>query len=82
MTPEVTLYTRRDCGLCHEAADVLRQLSPELRFTLTERDVDADAGLRGRYGDAIPVVAVGGREIARAPFDAAALRAALVAALR
>lgn len=81
MTIEVTLYTRRGCGLCDEAADALRRLSRELRFTVTEHDVDADAELRDRYGDAVPVVATAGREIARAPIDPGALRAALTAAL-
>ena len=78
---EVTLYTRAGCGLCDDAAAELRRLTVPLRFTLTETDIDADGSLRERYGDAIPVVAAGGREIARAPIDAAALEAALRGAL-
>lgn len=81
MTREVVLYTRRDCGLCDEAADALRRLGGELDFTLIERDIDEDAGMRARFDDVVPVVEAGGRIVARAPFDVRSLRAALIDAL-
>lgn len=76
---EVTLYRRRHCGLCDDALFALRELGRELQFSVVECDVDADADLRARYDECVPVVAVGGREIARAPIDVRALRAALTA---
>jgi len=82
MSREVILYTRGECGLCDEVAAELRRLSGELGFTLLERNIDEDAGLRARYDDAVPVVEAGGRIVARAPIDVPALRAALVSALR
>jgi glutaredoxin len=78
---EVTLYTRTDCGLCHEAAAELRRLQPSLRFELHEVDIDDDPVLRERYTDVIPVIAIDGRVIAQAPIDRNALRAALARAL-
>ncbi len=81
MSREVILFTRRVCGLCDETAEVLRSLRDDLRFTLTERDVDEDAVLREEYNDIVPVVTVGGRIVAHAPVDAEALRSALAAAL-
>ncbi len=81
MDREVILYTRRVCGLCDETAEMLRSLRDDLRFALTERDVDEDAALREEYNDIVPVVVVGGRVVAHAPVDAAELRAALAAAL-
>jgi predicted thioredoxin/glutaredoxin len=81
VTREVTLYTRRDCGLCDETAEALRRLAPGLRFTLTERDVDADAALRDRYNEIVPVVVVAGRVVAAAPVDPRTLESALAAAL-
>jgi Glutaredoxin-like domain (DUF836) len=74
---EVTLYRRRECGLCDDALFELRQLSSELRFTLVERDIDGDAELRTRYNDIIPVVAIGESLIAQAPIDLGELRDAL-----
>jgi hypothetical protein len=74
---EVTLYRRRECGLCDDALFELRQLSSELRFTLVERDIDGDADLRARYNDIIPVVAIGETVIAHAPIDLGELRDAL-----
>ena len=75
------LYTRRLCGICDDTAAELGRLQSALGFTLVERDVDADDALRARYGDLIPVVAVGGRIIARAPIDPDALGDALAPAL-
>jgi glutaredoxin len=79
---EVTLYTRKDCGLCHEAADELRRMQASLKFELREVDIDADPALREQYTDVIPVIAVDGRVIAQAPIDADLLRDELAAALR
>jgi hypothetical protein len=78
---EVILYTRKDCGLCHEAADELRSLQSAMPFELREVDIDTDATLREQYTDVIPVVACDGRVIAQAPIDHSALRAALARAL-
>ena len=77
--PTVTLYTRRDCHLCDEAARLLAKLSPALGFTVELADVDADPALQDRYGDAVPVIAAANRVIARAPIDEASLRRALQA---
>lgn len=82
MSREVVLYTRRVCGLCDDAAAELRRLRDELRFTLTEQDVDDDAALRERYNDVVPVIVVAGEVVAHAPIDVPGLRAALAAALR
>lgn len=75
--PVVTLYTKRDCPLCDEAAATLRALAAEIGFSLTEVDVEADPVLRARYGQSVPVIAIEGREVMRAPLEPAAVRAAL-----
>jgi hypothetical protein len=81
MTPDVVLYTRKQCGLCDEAAAQLRALEAPLEFRLVERDIDEDAALRERFDESVPVVAVGDGIIARAPIEPGALREALVIAL-
>ena len=73
----VTLYTRAGCHLCDEAQALLDTLAGSLGFSLEAVDVDQDAELRDRYDEAVPVIALGGEEIARAPIRAAALEARL-----
>lgn len=73
----VTLYSRRDCALCDEARSMLEALAARLPFAIEAIDIDADPALRARYDEAVPVVAVGSREVARAPIRAATLEAAL-----
>ena len=73
----VTLYTRAGCPLCDEARALLDALAADLGFAVEAVDVDADADLRARYGWAVPVIAAGGEELARAPVRAAALEARL-----
>ena len=76
--PEVVLYTRKGCRLCTHARDALRRLGRDLAFELRVEDVDANASLAERYGDAVPVVAVDGVEVSMGRVDVAAVRRALV----
>jgi thiol-disulfide isomerase/thioredoxin len=71
---EVTLYTRAECHLCDDAADMLARLSKQLHFTVLKRDVDTDRDLGRRFNDVVPVVAVGDSVVAEAPVDEVALR--------
>ena len=75
--PPLTPYTRADCHLCDQARTLLDDLAGSLGFTIEAVDIDADPALRSRYGYAVPVIAVGDKEIARAPIRAAALEASL-----
>lgn len=78
--PRVTLYSRPGCGLCDEARALLLRLgydetSVDIEFE--EIDISSDPTLERRYLIEIPVVAVDGVEIARAPLSEATLRALL-----
>ena len=77
--PEVVLYTREGCRLCVHARDALRRLDRDARFELRVLDVDADAALAERYGEAVPVVAVDGVEVSTGRIDVSAVRRALLA---
>ncbi len=79
--PVVTFYTRLGCSLCDEAEDFLRRLAPRLGFAIETVDMESDDALLRRYMFEIPVVAVGGREVAKAPIYAGALEEALAGAL-
>ena len=78
--PEVVLYTRVGCRLCTHAHDALSRLGRELPLGLRIVDVDDDRGLVERYGDSVPVVAVGGVAVSTGRIDASAVRRAVVAA--
>ncbi|MGI8927538.1 MAG: glutaredoxin family protein [Tepidiformaceae bacterium] len=78
----VHLYRRDGCPLCDEAEEMLRALAPGLGFEVEAIDIEADTALHRRYLLEIPVVVVDGREVARPPIRAVALREALREALR
>jgi glutaredoxin len=71
--PNLVLLTRPGCGLCEDAARDLNDLGA----VYEEVDVDSDPELQERYGDAIPALLFGGRELARAPMTPSTIRAAL-----
>ena len=58
MTHSIILYTRAGCHLCEDAAALLARygLAPQCV------DIDADAALRERYNDCVPVVFIDGKE--------------------
>ena len=78
----VTLYTRRDCPLCDEAAHLLRRLAPEFGLKVEEVDIVGDPALLERYWDSVPVIALDGEPIISAPLRERPLRAALARRLR
>ena len=76
---EILLYTRHGCHLCDDAKALLGALAAEYPHRLREVDIAADRDLMVRYGLTIPVLQMGGRELA-APIDEQRLRAFLAAA--
>jgi glutaredoxin len=59
---EITLYTRKDCCLCDEMKEVVRQVAGEFSLNVIEVDVDGSAELQRRYGDEVPVLFINGRK--------------------
>ena len=55
--PTLTLYTRVGCHLCEQAEGNLQALD----YRYHPVDVDGDPALRARYGDDVPVLALGER---------------------
>lgn len=79
--PTVRLYRRDGCHLCDDAERQLEALAHELHFAIELIDIESDEALHRRYLIEIPVVAVGDREVLRAPFSPQTLREALTEAL-
>jgi glutaredoxin len=73
----ITLYTKPDCHLCHEAERALRALQEEIPFELVLADITHDPRLFERYRYDIPVVAVEGVELCRHRVDVDKVRRAL-----
>ena len=70
----VTLFTKEGCELCHEAEAVIRKLRTRIHFQLDLVYIDEDASAYNLYWDKVPVIAVDGVEVARAPLDERRLR--------
>jgi glutaredoxin len=74
MIGDVTVYSRPDCHLCAEAMATLRRMQRELRFALTELDIDGDEALQRAYFERVPVIALDGEELFDHFVDEPALR--------
>ena len=61
----VVLYTKRDCGLCHEMKTVMKSAGCDELYTLEEVDIEKDASLFESYRYEIPVLCINGVEAFR-----------------
>ena len=67
--PTLTIYRRAGCHLCDRAEDLLHgvleerarsgQVTPHVQI----EDVSSGADLEARYGERVPVLAMGGEEV-------------------
>ncbi len=65
VTIEIVMYSKPDCHLCDVAQKIIAACQRERAFALRVVDISLDARLAAQYGNDIPVVMLGGREIAR-----------------
>ena len=75
--PVVILYTKPGCCLCDAAADVIADVARRRPLVLEKRNILDRLEDYERFKHAIPVIEVGGREIARYEITAEQLEAAL-----
>ena len=69
----VRMYSRRRCGLCDEAREVMAAAGRAVPFQFDEVYIDGDDALELRYGLRIPVVEVDGVEAFELTVDSARL---------
>lgn len=62
MTTELLLYTRRDCCLCDQMKEIVRQSAKRYLLTVQEIDVDGSPELKEKYGNEVPVLFVNGKK--------------------
>ncbi len=58
---ELTMYTKRECGLCDEMKEVVSALPKELNVTLKEVDITSDAALEEKFLLDVPLLFHGDR---------------------
>ncbi|HEX9194463.1 MAG TPA: glutaredoxin family protein [Azonexus sp.] len=63
MGVELTLLSRRYCHLCHDMEVALAPLTAEFGASVTLLDVDSDPLLEAAYGELVPVLLHGKREL-------------------
>jgi len=61
--PKLTLLGREYCHLCGDMLAALRQLQGRYDFEIEVVDVDRDPGLEEKWGDKVPVLLDGEREL-------------------
>lgn len=69
----LTLYSRAWCHLCDDMLTGLRDMQARLMFDLTVIDVDSECVLEQRYGERVPVLAHGSRELCHYQLNTAAV---------
>ena len=63
MAVELTLLSRRYCHLCHDMEVALAPLTAEFGSSVTLLDVYSDPLLEAAYGELVPVLLHGKREL-------------------
>jgi len=76
------MYSRRRCGLCDEAREVVETVARAVPLEFDEVFIDGDDDLELRYGIRVPVIEVAGREAFELTVDRDSLTAVVTAAGR
>lgn len=71
--PALTLYGRSWCHLCEDMLAALEPLRGEFGFTLEVVDVDSDPLLEQRFGERVPVLVHGAKELCHYHLDTTAV---------
>jgi thioredoxin reductase (NADPH) len=77
VTPTLTVLAREGCHLCDELIAALKQFQGRYSFRIDVVDVDRDPRLEEKWGDKVPVLLDGEREICRYHLDPEAVDARL-----
>ena len=67
--PRLTLLSREYCHLCEEMHAALKQLQGRYDFDVVVVDVDRDPALEEKWGDKVPVLLDGERELCHYHLD-------------
>ena len=73
--PKLTILSREYCHLCEEMLAALKQLQGRYSFEIEVVDVDSHPRLEEQWGDKVPVLLDGDRELCHYYLDPAAVDA-------
>jgi glutaredoxin len=79
---ELLLYTRRDCELCKEMEEVIKDEMRGFDTNLTRVDIDSERALQDRFGTEVPVLFINGRKAFKYRCTARELRKRLLRELK
>lgn len=77
MKPKLTVLSREYCHLCEELLVGLRQFQGRYSFDIEVIDVDRHPELEEKWGDKVPVLLDGDRELCHYHLDVAVVDARL-----
>jgi hypothetical protein len=77
LKPTLTVLSREYCHLCEEFIAALKQFQGRYSFDIEVVDVDSRPQLEERWGDKVPVLLDGEREVCHYYLDAEAVDARL-----
>ena len=75
--PKLTVLSREYCTLCHEMIAALKLFQGRYRFDIEVIDVDSSPRLEEKWGDKVPVLLDGERELCHYYLDIEAVDARL-----
>jgi len=75
--PRLTVLSREYCSLCSELITALKQFQGRYNFEIDVVDVDKHPALEEKWGDLVPVLLDGDREICHYYLDIEAVDARL-----
>jgi len=75
--PKLTFLSREYCHLCEEMLAALKQFQGRYHFDIEVVDVDRHPKLEEKWGDKVPVLLDGDRELCRYYLDVEAVDARL-----
>ena len=78
--PRATLYSKRDCHLCDQAAEILEAIGREMDLQWRRVDIESDPALFARFRYDIPVIEVAGGVTLKWPTTRERVRRALASA--
>ena len=62
MQIQIEILTKKDCGLCDDAKEVVERVLPDFPATLKLIDIESNSDLFEKYKEKIPVVNINGKE--------------------
>ena len=58
----IEVMTKKDCGLCDDAREIIEQVIAGIPAEIKMTDIESDPELFERYKEKIPVVLINGKE--------------------